>query len=356
MHEPENQSSLRAVAAGVKRLGACHSEGAERPRNLASPTTGPGGPPLQRWGRESVAPAWCPAHTGGHAASGTRAYLRRPSGAGVDRGTSPGGSRPRLLTLAPPGLSVGVLLLALAGCRAAPTRPAFGVRLAGAQIATELVASWLGDAEECRFAVEQVGPVYLSQHGFQNLRDRNCDLACTDRMITPREQDEFGGRELKGYRIAFYGYGLYVHPDNPLDSIYAEHLKLLFQRTLTDWRELGTPYEGPIRLVGPEKSTRGGMILMRQADIWLDKPTWEPLESDLAIIDAVAADPYVLGSPASGSTRTCATWVCECGGRTRRPFRHWRRSSRSSTDWQRLSTCTCPPRRARRPRRRSTIC
>ncbi len=188
-----------------------------------------------------------------------------------------------------------MLLLAMGGCRTAPPRPAFGIRLAGAQIPTELVASWLGNAEECRFKVEQVGPVYLSQHGFQNLRDGKCDIACTDRMITPREYAEFDEHGLKGYRVAFYGYGLYVHPDNPLDSLYAGHLELLFQRKLTDWRELGTPYEGPIRLVGPKKSTRGGMILMRQANIWFDKPTWEPLQSNLAIIAAVASDPFALG-------------------------------------------------------------
>jgi phosphate transport system substrate-binding protein len=193
-----------------------------------------------------------------------------------------------------------VLVLGLAGCRGAQVAPTFRIRLAGAQIPVELVASWLGDAEDSRFEVEQVGPVYLSQHGFQNLRDGNCDMACTDRTITSREYDDFGERELRGYRVAFYGYGLYVHPDNPLDSIYAGHLELLFQRKVTDWSELGTPYQGPIRLIGPAKSTRGGMILMRQANIWFAKPTWEVLESDAAIVDAVAADPYALGFASIG--------------------------------------------------------
>ncbi len=202
-------------------------------------------------------------------------------------------------------MTVGLLgpLIAVGGCRTTAPRPAFGIRLGGAQIATELVASWLGEAEDYRFVVEQVGPVYLSQHGFQNLRDGDCDIACTDRLITPREQAEFDERGLQGYRVAFYGFALYVHPDNPLDSVYAGHLELLFQHKLTDWRELGTPYEGPIRLIGPEKSTRGGTILMRQANIWLDQPTWEPLESDLAIIDAVAADPLALGFASIGFDR-----------------------------------------------------
>ncbi len=175
----------------------------------------------------------------------------------------------------------------------------FRVALAGAQIPVELVASWLSEAEDYRFAVEQVNPVYLSQHGFDRLRDETCDVACTDRVITPREYQEFGERELTGYRVAFYGYALYVHPDNPIDSVFAGHIGLLFQKKITDWSELGA-YEGPIRLIGPHKSSRGGEILMRQAQVWFGRPTWEPLDSDVAIVDEVAVDPYALGFASVG--------------------------------------------------------
>lgn len=186
------------------------------------------------------------------------------------------------------------------GCRTYSPAPTVRVALAGAQIPVELVASWLHEAEDdFRFEAAQVGPVYLSQHGFENLLAANCDIACTDRLITPREYHRFDQRELKGYRVGFYGYALYVHPDNPLDNIFAGHLSPLFQRKITDWQELG-PHEGPIRLIGPHKSTRGGQVLMRQANIWFAKPTWEPLESDLEIVDQVAADPYALGFASIG--------------------------------------------------------
>ena len=192
-----------------------------------------------------------------------------------------------------------LIVVAAAGCRAS-TSPTCRVSLAGAQIPVELVASWLGAADdEHRFEVEQVSPVYLSQHGFEALREGRCDLACTDRLITPREQRDFGERKLKGYRVGFYGFALYVHPDNPLDSLFAGHLSPLFQRKITDWKELG-PCEGPIRLIGPAKSTRGGTILARQARIWFDKPTWEVRESDVAIVDEVATDPYALGFASVG--------------------------------------------------------
>ena len=197
-------------------------------------------------------------------------------------------------------VTVAVLIVvAAAGCRAYTPPPMHRVALAGAQIPVELVESWLGEAEEHCFEVERVSPVYLSQHGCGALREGRCDVACTDRPITPREYREFGERELKGYRVGFYGFALYVHRDNPLDSLFAGHLSLLFQRKITDWKELG-PHEGPIRLIGPGKSTRGGAILARQARIWFDKPTWEVLESDAAVVDEVAADPSALGFASIG--------------------------------------------------------
>ena len=171
--------------------------------------------------------------------------------------------------------------------------------LAGAQIPVELVESWLFDDPQGRFQVERVPPVYLSMHGFAALAQGACELACTDRRIEPRELAEFGARPVAGRRVAFYGYALYVHPDNPLDSLYAGHLKLLLQKKISDWKELGGR-AGPIRLLGPRKATRGGEILMRQANIWFADPTWEVRASDVEIIDAVAADPSALGFAAVG--------------------------------------------------------
>jgi ABC-type phosphate transport system substrate-binding protein len=39
---------------------------------------------------------------------------------------------------------------------------------------------------------------------------------------------------------------------------------------------------------------------MRQAQIWFGEPTWEPLDSDAEIVDAVAADPLALGFASVG--------------------------------------------------------
>ena len=173
------------------------------------------------------------------------------------------------------------------------------MRLAGAQIPVELVESWLGASRAVRFNVERVEPVAWSEAGFEHLQKGACDVACTDRLMTPREVRKYGPRDVRGWRVGFYGYAFYVNRANPTDSIFAGHIKLLLRRKITEWREIG-PFEGPIRLIGPEKATRGGEILMRQARLWIDRPTWETLPSDAAIVDAVAADPRALGFASIG--------------------------------------------------------
>lgn len=139
----------------------------------------------------------------------------------------------------------------------------------------------------------------FSQDGFLPLAEGHCHLACTDRRPTPREHDLFAAAPIRGHRLAFYGYALYVHPDNPLDAVLARHLRPVFARRITDWRELSggriPGLEGPIRLYGPPKGTRAGMVLSPLANIWFAEATWQVLERDTDIVARVAADPLALG-------------------------------------------------------------
>ena len=193
-------------------------------------------------------------------------------------------------------------LVALPGC--APARPGHRVTLSGAQIAVELVESWLADARPPRFLPVQVAPVYLSQHGFENLARGECDLACTDRRISEADLEKFGDRTVTGQRVAFYGYALYVHPDNPLDAIFGRHIRLLLQKRIRDWRELAgsdlPDWAGPITIYGLGKSTRAGMLLSQYANIFLAEPTWQVQKTDADVIAQVAADPYALGFASIG--------------------------------------------------------
>jgi phosphate transport system substrate-binding protein len=198
------------------------------------------------------------------------------------------------------GFAVCCVMAALGfGCTLPRGVPAYRVTLAGAQIPVELVQSWLNDAQDQHFIIETTGPLYLSQHGFGHLIRGDCDVACVDRVIARTEVEALHERVVAGRRVAFYGYALYVNPANTLDNIYAGHLKLLFSKKLMDWKELGGQ-EGPINLYGPVKCSRGGEVLMRQANIWFDAPTWTALGSDQEIVNKVAADPQAVGFASVG--------------------------------------------------------
>jgi phosphate transport system substrate-binding protein len=206
-------------------------------------------------------------------------------------------------------VSIAALAACLGGCGGASsssTSGHFSLRLAGAQIPVELVTNWVQNATRPDFRTIRVDPVYLSQHGFKALLKGEADIACTDRPLTRAEAADFAaaGKSVEGYRVGFYGYAFYVHPSNPLDSLYAGHIRYLFQKKITTWPELASRADprlaGPIRLIGPQKSTRGGDVLMRQGQIWFANPTWEPMDSDAAIVDAVAADPTALGFASIG--------------------------------------------------------
>lgn len=197
----------------------------------------------------------------------------------------------------------GLTLALLTGCGQSNIGPTYRLTLAGAQIPTELVTSWLSEAGNPAFAVELQALPTWSIKGFQSLARGECDVACTDRTLGYNELSDFGEQPPVGTRIGFYGYGLYVHPENPLDSVFAGHLGLLFQKKITDWKELAggaARIEGPINLYGPRKSSRGGDVLMRQAKIWFSKPTWKDFETDDEIVAGVAADPLALGFAAIG--------------------------------------------------------
>lgn len=186
----------------------------------------------------------------------------------------------------------------MVGCQQ-DASPRIELSLGGAQIPVELVQSWLHEADSPGFVARQVPLVRYSQDGFKNLALGKCDIACTDRRITTRELPAFGDTKIVGRRVAFYGYALYVHPDNPLDAIFAKHLEMILQQRITDWQELAgnqiPDLKGPIHVYGLSKSTRAGQQLSHMAQIWFANPSWTVLENDRAIVDRVADDPLSLG-------------------------------------------------------------
>lgn len=82
--------------------------------------------------------------------------------------------------------------------------------------------------------------------GIASLIDGNCDMANTSRKMKPGEMEEVEHKHGAAPQEIVVGYdalAIYVHKDNPLDTISLEELAELFGEDgeLTKWSELGTP-------------------------------------------------------------------------------------------------------------------
>ncbi len=82
--------------------------------------------------------------------------------------------------------------------------------------------------------------------GIKNLIDGDVDIANSSRPMKQKEIDEakHNGQNPVQHKIGFDGIAIYVHKDNPLQSITLEQLKELFGDggKLTKWSELGVTF------------------------------------------------------------------------------------------------------------------
>lgn len=139
-----------------------------------------------------------------------------------------------------------LLLVVLAcGCdRSRENRVA--IRNEGSDTMVNIAQAW---AEEYNKKHKDVSVQVLgggSGVGIASLIDGNCDMANTSRKIKPDEAEavrEKRGAEPKEIIVGYDALAVYVHKDNPLESISMEELADLFgeEGTLTKWSELGLP-------------------------------------------------------------------------------------------------------------------
>ncbi len=195
-------------------------------------------------------------------------------------------------------------LLSAAGCQTTERTPVYALTLAGAQISTDLVASWLDMSEQAEFVVTKRWPLRHAQDGFHALATGECDLACVDRRPGEKERTAFGDQPIGGRRLGIRGLALYVHDQNRLDAIFAGHLRMILRGDVTTWEPLAgdqiPDLTGQIRLYARGKDTLAGMQLAQMAGIFMATPPWTVCESDAEVVARVWEDPAALGFAAIG--------------------------------------------------------
>jgi phosphate transport system substrate-binding protein len=146
--------------------------------------------------------------------------------------------------LAPP------LLAAFAGCGPAngqAARPATVIRVEGSDTMVNIAQAWAeryhGDRPTISVQVLGGG----SGVGIASLTDGNCDLADSSRDVSPKEVLAIRakrGEEPKEHIVGYDALAVYVHPDNPLDSISLDELAEIFGDggQTVRWSQLGVDY------------------------------------------------------------------------------------------------------------------
>jgi phosphate transport system substrate-binding protein len=80
--------------------------------------------------------------------------------------------------------------------------------------------------------------------GIASLTDGNCDMANSSRKMTEKELKRIREKQhvdAKEHVVGYDAMAVYVHPNNPIESISIEQLKEIYGRdgTITKWSELG---------------------------------------------------------------------------------------------------------------------
>jgi phosphate transport system substrate-binding protein len=142
------------------------------------------------------------------------------------------------------------LLVVFAGCGPAngqAARPATVIRVEGSDTMVNIAQAWAeryhGDRPTISVQVLGGG----SGVGIASLTDGNCDLADSSRDVSPKEILAIRarrGEEPKEHIVGYDALAVYVHPDNPLDSISLDELAEIFGDggQTVRWSQLGVDY------------------------------------------------------------------------------------------------------------------
>jgi len=175
-----------------------------------------------------------------------------------------------LLRLGFTSVAAAVLMAGLTGCGGSSE----GIRVEGSDTMVNLAQAW---AEKYRQAHPEVTVQVQgggSGVGIASLIDDVCDMANASREMKAEEKTAIkanhGGKEAKEYVVGYDALAVYVHKDNPLESISIEELAEIYGEggTITEWSQVGlradSPAGGKIALVSRQNSS-GTFFYFREA-------------------------------------------------------------------------------------------
>ena len=187
-----------------------------------------------------------------------------------------------------------LLFLGVLGCRGQANTASHAVCVAGSTsvqpFAEKLAEVYMQQHQGVRIDVQGGG----SSAGIFAAQQGAADLGASSRELVKAE------KALHEMPIAWDGIAVIVHPGNPLTNLTLEQLRQIFQSRLTNWREVGSPPHA-IDLISREEGsgTREAFehLVMGKTEV---SPGALVQDSNGAVREIVAGDPYALGYISAG--------------------------------------------------------
>lgn len=190
-----------------------------------------------------------------------------------------------------------VLLLAAAitGCDSGPSQqsaPVQTLSIKGSDTMVHLVSSWTEEFMKAHADIDVSVTGGGSGTGIASLINGTTDICAASRGMKEKEQNMAKERNISPVEISVArdGIVMVVHPENPVNSLTIDQLRLIYTGKVTNWKEVGGS-DSPILLLSRESSS--GTFVFFQEHV-LNKEDFSSsarlLAGTSALVQSVAAD------------------------------------------------------------------
>jgi len=188
-----------------------------------------------------------------------------------------------------------LLLIAITGCDSKPSQQAAPVQplsIKGSDTMVHLVSSWAEEFMKSNAETDISVTGGGSGTGIAALINGTTDICAASRGMKEKEQKQAEANKVSPVEIpvARDGIVLIVHPENQVNSLTIDQLRLIYTGKISNWKEVGGP-DKPILLLSRESSS--GTFVFFQEHV-LNKEDFSNsarlLPGTSALVQAVAAD------------------------------------------------------------------
>jgi len=193
-------------------------------------------------------------------------------------------------------LGIGLVSVVLVGCGSGGGQE--GIEVEGSDTMVNLAQAWAEEYQnrqpETQIQIQGGG----SGIGIASLINGVCDMANSSREMKAEEKEQVKanheGKEALKHIVGYDALAIYVHKDNPLESISIDVLAEIYGdgATITNWSQLGVPDDSPlagkeIAVVGRQNSS-GTYAYFREAVLGKNREFRKGVAKMLGSKDVVA--------------------------------------------------------------------